>query len=131
MLKDCIIQNKNTNGKSVSRASVFVNQSTGCLPINMNNKGKIGKSGRETHTMATKPRVSKEIKAIEENPVMGSNKKIRETQIELTHTLYINNEKDTDVNTTTLRDGPEEGFYTRWWTEKWRRHESGDVCRTV
>jgi hypothetical protein len=54
------------NGKhkemSANRSDFFVNQSTGCLPVNMNNKGKIRKSGRETHTMAAKPRVSTEIK---------------------------------------------------------------------
>lgn len=57
-----VTERKTHNEMSVNRSDFFVNQSTGCLPVNMNNKVKIRKSGRETHTMATKPRVSTEIK---------------------------------------------------------------------
>jgi hypothetical protein len=57
-----VTERKTHKEMSANRSDFFVNQSTGCLPVNMNNKGKIRKSGRETHTMAAKPRVSTEIK---------------------------------------------------------------------
>jgi hypothetical protein len=78
------------NGKTqterrLSQANVFVTTSTGCLPIKTINTGTIGKSGRETHTMAAKPSVSTQIKRESRKEIPSWAPKIQDT---LTHKIH-------------------------------------------